>query len=191
MDQPTQELQLAARYGWEDRQLRAVGDGRGQPVQKADVFAGQVHVDEAPQRSVLIGDARAQLLEAVEQSVQDLLDRRAIDLRLGLAPGSRPQLRRDLHDDRHQTVTASGTPAWKASTVGSIVRVSNVPRTASSVLRPSPVITSTTRSSGSMSPRSASFARTAVVTPPAVSVKMPVVCASSEMPARISSSLTE
>src|SRR5271154_5109415 len=101
-----------------------------------------------------------------------LLDRRAVYLRLRLAAGDWPQLRGDLHDDRHQTVTALDTPAWKASTVGSIVWVSNVPRT------------------GSMSPRSASLARTAVVTPPAVSVKMPVVCASNAMPARISSSLT-
>ena len=42
-----------------------------------------------------------------------------------------------------------------------------------------------------MSPRSASFASTAVVTPPAVSVKMPVVSASSRMPSTISSSVTE
>jgi hypothetical protein len=48
----------------------------------------------------------------------------------------------------------------------------------------------TTRSSGPMSPRSASLASTAVVTPPAVSVKMPVVSASRRMPARISSSVT-
>ena len=41
-----------------------------------------------------------------------------------------------------------------------------------------------------MSPRSASLASVAVVTPPAVSVKMPVVSASSRMPARISSSVT-
>ena len=41
-----------------------------------------------------------------------------------------------------------------------------------------------------MSPRSASLASVAVVTPPAVSVKMPVVSASSRMPARISSSET-
>ena len=42
-----------------------------------------------------------------------------------------------------------------------------------------------------MSPRWASLASTAVVTPPAVSVKMPVVCASSLIPSRISSSVTE
>ena len=66
----------------------------------------------------------------------------------------------------------------------------NVPRTASSVFRPSPVMTSTTRSSRPMSPRSASLASVAVVTPPAVSVKIPVVSASRRMPARISSSVT-
>ena len=59
-----------------------------------------------------------------------------------------------------------------------LVCVSKVPRTASSVFSPSPVITITTRSSGSMSPRAASLASTAIVTPPAVSVKTPVVCAS-------------
>ena len=42
-----------------------------------------------------------------------------------------------------------------------------------------------------MSPRSASFRSVAVVTPPAVSVKMPVVWASRLMPSRISSSVTE
>ena len=41
-----------------------------------------------------------------------------------------------------------------------------------------------------MSPRSASLRSTAVVTPPAVSVKMPVVSASSWMPSTISSSVT-
>src|SRR3954470_12857555 len=51
-------------------------------------------------------------------------------------------------------------------------------------------MTSTTRSFGSTSPRSASFASPAVVVPPAVSVKTPVVSASRRMPARISSSVT-
>src|ERR1700759_3701949 len=41
-----------------------------------------------------------------------------------------------------------------------------------------------------MSPPSASLASTAVVTPPAVSVKMPVVRASRRIPSRISSSVT-
>src|SRR5439155_5762940 len=74
---------------------------------------------------------------------------------------------------------AAGEPtvSSKDSTVGSTSRASNVPRTASRVLSPSPVIVSTTRSPGSMSPRSASLRRTATVTPPAVSVKTPVVSA--------------
>ena len=42
-----------------------------------------------------------------------------------------------------------------------------------------------------MSPRRASFASTATVTPPAASVKIPVVCARSRIPSRISSSDTE
>ena len=49
----------------------------------------------------------------------------------------------------------------------------------------------TTRSESEIAPASASFASTAVVTPPAVSVKIPVVSASSRIPARISSSVTE
>ena len=35
--------------GGQDRQLRAIDHGRRQPVQEADVFAGEIHVDEAPQ----------------------------------------------------------------------------------------------------------------------------------------------
>ena len=52
------------------------------------------------------------------------------------------------------------------------------------------MITRTTRSPSPISPRSASFASTAVVTPPAVSVKIPVVSASRRIPSRISSSET-
>ena len=51
-------------------------------------------------------------------------------------------------------------------------------------------MTTTTRSSGSICPAWASFASTAVVTPPAVSVKIPVVWASSLIPSMISASLT-
>src|SRR5205085_767105 len=181
---------LAAGDCRQDRYLRPVGHGGGEALEEAYVFSGHVDVDEAAQRAVLVRDPPAQLLEALEQAVEHLLHSGAFEQCLGFAPRRRPQLRGDLDDDRHQTASASGTPALNAASVGSIVRVSNVPRTASSVFRPSPVITSTTRSSGSMSPRCASFASTAVVTPPAVSVKMPVVSASSEIPARISSSLT-
>jgi putative membrane protein len=40
---------LAAGDGGQDRQLGAVGDRRGEAVQKADVLTGEVDVDEAPQ----------------------------------------------------------------------------------------------------------------------------------------------
>ena len=51
-------------------------------------------------------------------------------------------------------------------------------------------MTSTTRSSGPIAPCAASLASVAVVTPPAVSVKTPVVSASRRMPSRTSSSVT-
>ena len=61
---------LAAGDGGQDRQLGAVGDRRREPVQEADVFAGEVDVDEAPQRAVLVGDPLAQLAVALEQAVR-------------------------------------------------------------------------------------------------------------------------
>src|SRR5262249_42244456 len=143
-----------------------------------------------PQRPILLGDARAQLAEAREQAVEHLLHGRSLDFGLRRPVSYWAQLSGDLHDHGHQTGRACGTPARNDSVGGRIVSVWNVPRTASSVFSPSPVISSTTRSSGSMSPRAASLLSTAVVTPPAVSVKMPVVWASSPMPARISASLT-
>src|SRR5690348_3671167 len=170
----------------QDRQLGAVLDRRGQAVEKADVLARDVDVDEAPQRAVVVIDARAQLVVADEQRLEHLAHVCAVDLGLGLATGRGTKLRGNLDADRHQARTPAPSAASKAATVGAIEHVSNVPRTASSVLRPSPVMTSTTRSSRSMSPRSASLRSTAVVTPPAVSVKIPVVWASSAMPSRIS-----
>ena len=38
--------------------------GVSQAVEEADVFAGEVHVDEPPQRAVVVGDPRAQLVVA-------------------------------------------------------------------------------------------------------------------------------
>ena len=167
-------------------------DRRLQPVAEADVLAVDVDVDEAAQLAVLaVSRSRSSPCCAKSDS--------------STSPTVAPS-----------TSTVAAPPAASRSCVGSLTvtairraatarldgrprtvearrrsrSVSNVPRTASSVLRPSPVMTSTTRSSGSMSPRSASLASVAVVTPPAVSVKMPVVSASRRMPARISSSVT-
>src|SRR5215218_1926963 len=175
----------------QDLDLVAVGHRRLEAVAEADVLAVHVDVDEPAQGAVAVGQPVAQLAVALEQRVEHLADRPALELELTLAAGRRPQLRGDLDLDRHHArAPAPSTFAVNSSNDGAISWTSNVPRTASSVLSPSPVMTSTTRSPGSMSPRAASLARTAVVVPPAVSVKMPVVSASRRMPARISSSET-
>src|SRR3954449_9908493 len=62
--------------------------------------------------------------------------------------------------------------------------------TASSVLRPSPVLNTTVSASGSSCPVSTSIFSVATVTPPAVSAKTPSVRASNWMPWTTSSSLT-
>jgi competence protein ComEC len=64
------------------------------------------------------------------------------------------------------------------------------PATASSVLSPSPVISSTVSASRSIAPASISLRAVATVTPPAVSANTPSVCASSRMPSTTSASLT-
>src|SRR4051794_2452405 len=182
---------LASGDRRQDLHLVTVGDRRLEAVGEADVLAVDVDVDKAPKAAVAVRKPVAQLAVALEQRVEDGADGAALELELPLAAGGGAQLRGDLDPDRHQARTSGrSTCATNSSSDGAISWLSKVSRTASSVFRPSPVMTSTTRSSGSMSPRSASLASTAVVVPPAVSVKTPVVWASRRMPARISSSLT-
>ena len=64
------------------------------------------------------------------------------------------------------------------------------PARASTVLRPCPVTRATTRSSGRMAPEAASLHSVAMVTPPAVSAKIPSVRASRPMASMISASVT-
>ena len=66
-----------------------------------------------------------------------------------------------------------------------------VPERASTVFSPCPVTRATTRSSDRTTPWLTSLARVAMVTPPAVSAKMPSVRASSWIPSITSSSVTE
>src|SRR5579884_2079330 len=186
---------LAPGHRGQDRDLVAVGDLRVEPVHEADVLAAHVDVHEAAQPAVL-GDAGAQLAVAVVQRVEHLPHRGAVDLGRRLSSGGLAQLGgdpdRDWHTpgSYHAAARTRSPAASKLASVGSITRVSNVPRAQSSVLSPSPVITATTRSPGSIAPARASLASTAVVTPPAVSVKIPVLRARSLMPSTISSSLT-
>src|SRR4029079_18216557 len=136
------------------------------------------------QAAVAVGQAVAQLAVALEERVEHRADGRALHAHGARAARRLAQLGRQLAL-RHQTRTsAPSTSATNWSKDGAISNASKVPRTASSVLRPSPVMTRTARWSGSLSPLSASLPSTAVVTPPAVSVKMPVVSASRRMPAR-------
>src|SRR4051812_37411019 len=174
----------------QDLHLAAVLDGGVEAVAEAHVLAVDVDVDEAAQGAVAVREAVAQVRVLAVERLEHGADGAALDRHRRRAAGRAAQLRGELDGDGHQTCAPLSTAVSKASKRGSISCASNVPRTASSVLRPSPVMTSTTVSSRPMSPRSASLASVAVVTPPAVSVKMPVVSASSRMPARISSSVT-
>lgn len=81
--------------------------------------------------------------------------------------------------------------ARTASTEGGTVALGPIrPSTASSVFKPSPVMSRTVSASGSSLPASMSFFAVATVTPPAVSANMPSVRASSRMPSTTSSSET-
>ena len=97
-----------------------------------------VDVDEAAQLAVLAGDAVAQLAVLRVERLEHLADGAAVGLRLGGAAGGGAQLRRELDRDGHQACAPSA--ASNASKRGSISATSNVPRTASSVLSPSPVM---------------------------------------------------
>src|SRR5687768_3115594 len=127
----------------------------------------------------------------VEDGIEGLADGRPLDLHLRLAAGRGAQLGRDLDGHCHVATASRLSSASKLATAGSISLMRKVSRVASRVFSPSPVITATTRSPAGSRPSRASLARTPIVTPPAVSVKIPVVSARSRMPARISSSVTE
>lgn len=98
-----------------------------------------------------------------------------------------PRGRAAARSQPRRPARASRTAALLA---GTVAVGPTCPATASSVLRPSPVISSTVSASGSSRPDSMSFFVVATVTPPAVSAKTPSVRASSRMPSTISASLT-
>ena len=128
-----------------------------------------VDVDEAAQVAVL-GDPLAQAVEAVVEPVEHLADRRStsstlasdsppVTLRSCVGILTVTAIGRDLRQPRAASRRRARGPRRSPRRSGRSRTSRSVPRTASSVFRPSPVITSTTRSSGSMSPRSASFAQ--------------------------------
>src|SRR6266508_2202424 len=138
---------LPAGHCGQDLDFLPVGHRRREPVAEADVLAVDVDVDEPAQPAVAVGQAIAQLAVALEEGVEHSAHGGAVDAHRALAACGFAQLGREL-DLRHQTRTsAPSTSATNWSNDGAISNASNVPRTASSVLRPSPVMTSTTLSS--------------------------------------------
>src|SRR5919201_4389212 len=90
----------AARNRREDRHLVAVFELGVQSVPEADVLSGDIDVHEATQAAVL-GDAIAQIVVLLEDRIERLTDGRTLDLDLALAVRHGPELRWDLHCDRH------------------------------------------------------------------------------------------
>src|SRR6185312_7810343 len=99
-NRPYRAARSAARDRGQDRHLVTVLDGGVEAVEEADVLAVDVDVDKAAQPAVL-GDAAAQLAEALVERVKDLADGRPVDARGGLALGGGAKLGGDLHADGH------------------------------------------------------------------------------------------
>src|SRR4051794_20313314 len=184
---------LAAGDGGDDAHGRAVDDFGVQAVEEADVLVVDEHVDEPAQLALVVVEPLTEpgvrRLEAVEHGGEG--PRLARDL--GVAARELAQLRGDADGDRHAYFSSSsgGNASWKASRVGGITAVGPTVRsTASSVFRPCPVTYATTRSSERTMPSAASRFSVAMVTPPAVSAKIPSVRASSFIASTISSSVT-
>src|SRR4029078_2930071 len=103
------------------------------------VLALEVDVDEPAQLTVVAGDPVAQLAVLGVEALEHLPHRAAVGLRLAGAARDAAQLGREVDRDRHQTATPDSI-ASNASKRGSMSATSKLPRTASSVLSPSPVM---------------------------------------------------
>src|SRR3954464_13902856 len=137
----------AARDRGQDLDLVAVLDRRREAVAEADVLAVDVDVDEAAQAAVAVGERVAQLRVLAVERLEHRADGLAVDGDLRGAAGGGAPLGRQLDGAAHHAESPASTVDSNAENFGSISWASKVSRTASSVLRPSPVMTSTTRSS--------------------------------------------
>src|SRR6266542_5169425 len=170
----------------DDGDLAAVLDRRLQALCEADVVVVDVHVHEPAQLARVVQHACLDAGVRAVQRLQHLAQGRAFGFHLGRALGVRPQDGRDSNADAHCS------PAFtKASyDAGMVTFGPTRSATASSVFSPSPELMITVSASGSSAPVPTSFLRLATVVPPAVSVKMPSVRASSWMPSTTCSSVT-
>src|SRR5437667_7310046 len=183
--------------GGNDRDLIAVLEHRLLRLEEPDVLLVHVDIDEAPQLTRLVHEPFLQPGELALQVLHETLHRVALGLDLGVALRERAERGRDSYEHRH---ARSSYTAWdlrsasarsKADSDGLMFTwASRRPWSASGVLMPLPVMQMTIDSVLWMTPVSMSFRVAATVTPPAVSVKMPSVRASTSIPSTISSSAT-
>src|SRR3954449_3759933 len=89
----------------QDVELGALGDLGLEAVEEADVLAGHVDVDEAPQLAVVAAQAVAQRVVLAVERLEHLADGAALAADLGLAAGRVAQLGRQLDGDRHYAAT--------------------------------------------------------------------------------------
>src|SRR5699024_3495591 len=186
----------------DDGDLRPVGDLGLQSLLETHVLVTDVDVDEAADLAVLVEDAGADTGVVGLQVVDDLGKGVALGGDLGDVVGVGAQAGGHADAGAHGVTSflrflargwwqagQNSPAAVNASRDGSSVAVTPA-STASSVLRPSPVLSTTVSVFGSSLPLRISLRRTPAVTPPAVSAKMPSVRARRLMASTISSSPT-
>src|SRR2546422_3326571 len=182
--------------GGHDRDGIAILEGGLLALDEPDVFLVHVDVDEAPQLSAVVQHALPEPGELAFQVVHHLRDRLPLGADLGVALRDGAEWSRDTHSHRHRGSSwvpcdlSSASARSNAESVGRIFTwVSSRSYSASGGLSPLPVMQMTIDSSRGITPCSISFFVVATVTPPAVSVKIPSVRASSSMPSTISASV--
>src|SRR5665213_2012989 len=172
-------------------------------AQKTNVLIVHIDIDEPPQLPILVLHIRRERGKLYIEFRQQTWQVCRIRLKRFQAIRMPRERGRQSHLDAHRAPPASSNSS--SSTQPSKARMyasnaasfgftgtdsSNRPSSASVVFKPFPVMQTTVVSSEEIRPCAYSRAVTAVVTPPAVSVKMPSVSASSCIPATISTSET-
>src|SRR5687767_6270177 len=161
--------------------------------EEADVLLVDVDVDEAAELPALVDEPLLEPGELALEVGDHVVYRVAGGSHLGIALGGLAEWRRDS-DRRHvaspfQLVCDFRfASAWSNADSDGLIATcaDSFSYRASGVLSPLPVMQITMDSLRGMTPLSMSFLVVATVTPPAVSVKMPSVRASSSIPSMIS-----
>src|SRR5205814_668703 len=160
---------------------------RVEVLQEADVLGADEDVHEPAHRAGVVADALLDAGVALLQLGDQLADGAAGGGDLLLALGQLAERGGDADGgDGCSSIRCSN-----ALNVGGMLGPASAsPSSASWVLSPLPVMQTTVGSPRPMRPSATRRRHAATVTPPAVSVKMPSVAASSRIASRISSSLT-